>query len=94
MRQPRYHLLVHCLTGVLPLICQVTALCKKHTSLDAVFQDVQWLSISAYEALGDAIDASHEQVLTHLERVDTDREFFGALVLWVHSTKLGMSVPC
>ena len=68
----------------------MTDLCKKHTSLDAVFQAVQWLSVSAHEALGDAIDSSHDQVLTRLEGA-ADREFFGALVLWIHSMKPGVS---
>ena len=39
---------------------------------------MQWLSVSAHEALGDAIDSSHEQVLTHLEGARGSRVFWRA----------------
>lgn len=61
------------------------ALCIEHLWIGPVFRRVQWLPVSAFVALGNYIDAPPEQVLSHLqERTTEDKEFFGALVLWVH----------
>lgn len=70
----------------------MNALCKEHVQVEAVFRRVQWLPVSAYKALGDYIDASPEQVLSHLEN-EKGREFFGALVIWVHKSTVHTHMP-